>query len=84
MFHGAYGFGNGWDAQLAYLHGGNFQGGDPIPGGGEAWASRLMAAELGLDEFGPHAEQRLAWISSQGRAIALIELTRALGGVEGR
>ncbi len=32
---GAYGFGNGWDAQLAYLHGGNFQGGHPIPGGGE-------------------------------------------------
>ena len=32
---GGYGFGNGWDAQLVYLHGGNFQGGDPIPGGGE-------------------------------------------------
>lgn len=32
---GTYDFGNAWDAQLAYLHGGRFQGGDPIPGGGE-------------------------------------------------
>ncbi len=32
---GAYRFANAWDAQLAFFSAGRFQGGDPIPGGGE-------------------------------------------------
>ncbi len=32
---GAYSFAPAWDAQLVYLRAGRFQGGDPIPGGGE-------------------------------------------------
>ncbi len=32
---GAWRFADAWDAQLAYFSAGRFQGGDPIPGGGE-------------------------------------------------
>ena len=32
---GAYRFADAWDAQLVFLGAGRFQGGDPIPGGGE-------------------------------------------------
>lgn len=32
---GTWGFAGDWDAQLAYFRAGSFQGGDPIPSGGE-------------------------------------------------
>ncbi len=32
---GAWNFADAWDAQLAYFRAGSFQGGDPIPAGGE-------------------------------------------------